>query len=491
MRKAAFIVVTLWLTPVIAAGLYGLRLPGPAAVVVALVAAAGVASLVSRPLATTLQPAEPSAAVMIAVAVVTLVAIVQIARLSVFMSKVGRPDLSIDPSSVWRIQHCCLTAYTEAARLAAEGTRNIYEATLYEPRIMDGLKVDPYHYPPPFLLMPRALQALTADFLHLRALWFSIQALVLGAVAMALPWWIGGRQGAYALGGAVLFLATPQGLFSLQQGNFQTTAIAIGVWAFIVLWTKHLKSAALLLAYVSVSKVFPGVLVLYLAAARRWRDVAWVVASVVVLVSLAILLFGTRPFSDFIGYEVPRIANGAGFPQAELQAAFNNQSVYGLTVRLRLLGADWLDAPTGRAIASLYGFLILALAAYTGWKYRIDATEPDTRLPIVQIAMGLVVLGSFRSPFVGFYGMAGAVWLMTLLAAEARTSRGLLVWFGGIATLCAAHTAQPPPFIPVTLTIMLMSTIVFVVALGMGFWAIRHVLRAAPRPEPSAYQAIP
>ena len=203
--------------------------------------------------------------------------------------------------------------------------------------------------------------------------------------------------------------------------------------------------------------------------------------SAALIVALAVMTFGVRPFSDFIHYEIPRISNGDGFPQAELRAAFNNQSVYGLTVRLRLMGVDWLDAPTGRAIASLYGFLILALTAYAGWKYRIDATQPRTRLQIVQIALGLVVLGSFRSPFVGFYGMAGVVWLMTLLAADVQTSRALLVWFGFIATLCAMHTALPSVGEAISLTTKLTSTIGFAIALGMSFWAIRHGVYAAPR----------
>ena len=231
IRQPVFMAATLWLTPVLAVGLYGLGIPTPAALAIALVAAAVVAAIVSEPLASTLRPAESSRVVMIAVTIVTLVAIVQIARLSVFMGNVNRRDLSMDPSDVWRTQHCCLTAYSEAARFAAENTHNIYETSLYEPRFMDDLKVDPYHYPPAFLLLPRALQLVTDDFLRLRAVWFSIQALVLGGIALFLPWWIGGKPGAYALAGAVLFLATPQSLFSLQQGNFQTTAIAVAVGA--------------------------------------------------------------------------------------------------------------------------------------------------------------------------------------------------------------------------------------------------------------------
>ena len=487
MHKPIFYVITLWLTPVIAVGLYGLGAPVVVALIVAMVSAAAVATRVATPLAATLLPATTSRALNTAIVIVTLVALVQIARLSVFMGNVNRSDLSIDPSNVWRRQHCCMTSYAESARIAAAGTQNIYDPTLYEPRFMYGLKVDPYHYPPPFLLIPRALQAATSDFLHLRALWFSIQALVLGVVAIALPWWIGGRPGAYALAGAVLLLATPQSLFSLQQGNFQTTAYAVAVGAFVLLWTRHPGVAATLLAYVSISKIFPGVLVVYLAAARRWREVAWVAGSAIGLGLLTAVVFGTQPFADFVFYQMPRISNGGAFPQAETFAIFQNQSVYGLTVRLRNLGVGWLDMTTGLRIVSLYGLVVVAVAAYAGWKSRVDLSQPVPRLHLAQIALGLVVLGSFRSPFVGAYGMVGAIWLMTLMAGNVQSSKSLLVWFGAIALLCGAHDAIPTPRQPLPLTAKIISTLTFSIVLGISFWAVFGALssrRAAQPAEP-------
>jgi hypothetical protein len=491
MHKPIFYVVTLWLTPVIAVGLYGLSVPIAVALIVALAVAAGVGLRVAEPLAATLQPAGTSRALMLAIAVVTLIALVQIARLSVFMGNVARIDLSIDPSSTWRIQHCCLTSYAEGARMAAGGTDNIYDPAFYEPRFLHRLKVDPYHYPPPFLLVPRALQAATADFLRLRALWFSMQALALGIVAIAVPWWIGGRPGAYALAGAVFFLATPQSLFSLQQGNFQTTAFATAIGTFVLLSTRYPGVAATLLAYVSLSKIFPGILVVYLAAARRWREVAWVGGSAIGLVLLAAAAFGTRPFADFIFYQVPRISNGGAFPQAETFAIFQNQSVYGLTVRLRSLGLGWLDMATGLRIASLYGVVVVALAAYAGWKYQVDLTRPAARLQIAQLALGLVVLASFRSPFVGGYGLVGAVWLLTLLAAHAESSRSLLMWFGAIAALCAVLESLPRPDQPMLLAAKIVSTVSFSAVLGISFWAVLGVLARARRAAVTHYQAIP
>ena len=94
-----------------------------------------------------------------------VVAVVLLFRMGVFMVDPGRTTWSIQPDDKWRREHSCLTAYTEAARLLSEGTANVYERTLYaDPdRFIGGLKVDAYHYPPPFLLLPSAIQKIRGD----------------------------------------------------------------------------------------------------------------------------------------------------------------------------------------------------------------------------------------------------------------------------------------------------------------------------------------
>ena len=60
------------------------------------------------------------------------------------------------PGDRFRVEHCCLTAYGEAARVAVEGG-DVYDREFYWPggvrRRIGPLTVDPYHYPPPFLLV--------------------------------------------------------------------------------------------------------------------------------------------------------------------------------------------------------------------------------------------------------------------------------------------------------------------------------------------------
>lgn len=95
-----------------------------------------------------------------------------------------------------------------------------------------------------------------------------MQAIVLGATVAGVGVWIGGIAGACALLTGVAFLAAPTVVYALQMGNFQTTAFAGAVVALILLSTGRIRTGAPLLAYVAASKVFPGILVVYLAAAR-------------------------------------------------------------------------------------------------------------------------------------------------------------------------------------------------------------------------------
>ena len=46
----------------------------------------------------------------------------------------------------------------------------------------------------------------------------------------------------------------------LYTGNFQTTAMAAGIIALLLLVTRRIGTGALMLAYVSLSKIFPGLL---------------------------------------------------------------------------------------------------------------------------------------------------------------------------------------------------------------------------------------
>jgi alpha-1,2-mannosyltransferase len=446
MRWCVGAAITLWLAPVFAAGVH-VFWPAPvAAVLIGLAAAAAVARITAGPMTETIAPALRDRVVAVIVGAGAIAAIVQIGMLGVYMMDPSKVGFSYQSSDPFRVRHSCMTAYVEAVRFCGQPGTNIYEMSLYEPRQVGPLKVDSYHYPPPFLLLPAVVSAVRADVLGFRSLWFVMQAAILAAAVFGFARWIGGRSGAYAAAGGVLAFATPQFIFSLQQGNVQSTAIPLAAAGLILLCRQRLVAGASLLAYVAAAKIFPGILVVYLIAARRWRAVAATVVCGVAVLALTLLVFGARPFKDFVGYELPRISSGEAFPHTEINAFAVNLSVYGTTVRLRKLGVASLTRPRGLAVASVYGLLVIALAAFAGWR-RTDPHQPQDRLRLVQLALALLLLASMRSPFVGFYGFLAAVWLFTLLAAEQPSRLRVIASWIAIAVFVLAHAWIPSPSI--------------------------------------------
>ncbi len=152
-------------------------------------------------------------------AAATIAAGAQIIPLTVFMTDSNRVEYSTQPSDPFRTRHSCMTSYAEGARLASDGSVNIYELAHYQPRKIGTLQVDRYHYPPPFLLLPQSLRLVTPEFGSFRALWFAMQLLIIigGFVAAAI--WIGGVAGATVLTGGALVLAMPGVVFRCSRGT--------------------------------------------------------------------------------------------------------------------------------------------------------------------------------------------------------------------------------------------------------------------------------
>jgi len=121
-------------------------------------------------------------------ALATIAALVQLARLAVFMVDPQRPAYSVFPSSDWEVRHSCVSAYFVAAR-AADRVPSIYADSLYtspdddpttvrKALMMGPFKIDVYEYPPPFLLLPRAFRLVAPDFERFRTMWFGLNSAV-------------------------------------------------------------------------------------------------------------------------------------------------------------------------------------------------------------------------------------------------------------------------------------------------------------------------
>lgn len=453
MQRVLFAGLFLWLTAPLAVGAGGLGLPRVPAIVAGAIAAAISALFASRALHRRFA-GSVSRSLGVALVAASALAIFRIGTIAVFMADVQRVEYSTRPNEEFRRTHSCFSAYAESARFADEEELNIYERAIYIPsggqRSIGPLKVDPFHYPPPFLLIPEALRVAAPDFWDLRRLWFAMQAVTLVAAVGGLAAWIGGVHGGFALLAGILVLASPHTVATLQQGNFQITAVVLAVVAIALLMSDRTATGSGLLAYAALAKIFPGVLVVPLIAARRWRLLAGIAAAGAVLVVLTVVVIGVRPFQDFVSTALPDISSGSAFPQAEVPAQSRvNWSFYGETVRLRLLGVSWLTKPRGLMLTQLYGLAVVALAAWVGWKRRFDLSMGADRLALLQGSLALVNLASCRSPFVGVvYGSIGTLWVIGLTAASMPTEARRAAWFTGFVILAWSTWLVPGPGVP-------------------------------------------
>ncbi len=421
-------------------------------------------------------------------AAATIAAGAQIIPLTVFMTDSNRVEYSTQPSDPFRTRHSCMTSYVEGARFASDGSVNIYELAHYQPRKIGTLQVDRYHYPPPFLLLPQSLRVIAPEFGSFRALWFAMQLLIIVGGFVAAAIWIGGVAGATVLTGGALVLAMPGVVFSLQQGNFQVSATPLAAAGFALLLAGRMGAGAALVAWTAAAKIFPGILVVHLAAARRWRALAWLAVAGVVLLGLTIAAQGMRPVQDFVGTALPEMADGSAFPHAERpDTVANNWTVYGLTVRLRNLGVASLTQPIGLSLASIYGIVIIGLAAFAGWRRPLRIDTPAGRLALLQVAVALIGLASFRSPFAGApYGSFSTLCLMALLAAGTASYRDARLWMVGLVIFGLTVSSIPSPAYPPTVWWLWISALLFVITVGVNVWVAIRASRSSGAPPDEA-----
>jgi Glycosyltransferase family 87 len=365
-------------------------------------------------------------------------AVLQLGRLGAFVT---------DPTFDWYVgtrhpfwyKHTCLPAYVYGAELSERGDPNIYASEHYI-ALTPGARPttrfemspeDPYQYPPPFLLLPRLAIALTDDYRTMYALWYAIQATCFLVVSAWLAGWIGGRVGrvaAYLL--PVSLLAFPV-LSSLQYGQFHLTAVTLSVAAMILFHEKRNLLGGTLLGFAILAKIFPGVLLIWLAARRRWSELAFTAAAGTAFTAASFLLLGPLPFRAFVTYQLPRLADGRAFafddatPEFRDVVVTDNQSLFGVVQKLGALGVPGMTKSVGAKAGALLGPL-LALVTVLGAR-QARATRAD--LAIAWLA--LLGLGSLLS--VGGWGdyiSIPATWLATLLAAIGYSRRWMLAPLG-------------------------------------------------------------
>jgi hypothetical protein len=346
------------------------------------------------------------------------------------------------------------------------------------PRRIGRFTVDYYHYPPPFLLLPVTVRFIATDFLDFRRVWFAFQTTAVIGLWLGIAWWVGAETGRrFALAGVGL-LALPVTWASIQVGNVQSTIVAVAMAGMMAVASARQVTGTALLSAAALGKIFPGVLLAHVLAWGRPRVLPWAIAWCIGLSAVTAAAFGPGIFREFLLGELPRMLSGEAFSQTELPpTALVNQSLYGFTVKLRLLGIDALDRETGKAITRGLVALLGIAALVVGWTVVRPSAIGSSRdrLAVLAIAFGFLNLASLISPFVGgAYGALYTIWLGGLLAVSdvprrPRTAFALLVT--GLVIANALTGAPRPGVMPGTAT-LLVSTMASVLSLSINVAAV-------------------
>ncbi len=374
------------------------------------------------------------------------VALVELVRLAVFMIDPAQVAWSIQPGNTWRVRHSCVSAYWVACQ-EVDDVDDVYRLQRYEPPrdaagrrqriVMEGFVLDAYEYPPPFLVVPRLLANAAPTFLRFRTLWFAVQLIALAAGLVVVASRIGGVAGAYVLALSGFVLA-PYGIITtLQIGNAQLAFVTLPMMAMVLFDRRRPVAGGALLAYATVSKLYPALLVLYLLLRRDWRGAAWTVALGAVIVALSLADIGWTPYVAFLDH-LPRLLSGEAFPAMALPEGMAlNQSVPGLPLKLALFGL----APATLGWARVAGWLYTPLLLWATVRLARGRFDRDDE-PLAWLTV--VMLATYRSTFLPQYGVFPGLWLVVLLAARFRARPAALAALAGAWAVLTLNFAGWP-----------------------------------------------
>jgi hypothetical protein len=369
--------------------------------------------------------------------VASVVALVQLARLAVFMVDPSQINYSFVPSSKWEVEHSCLTAYFVSAQASSSG-QDIYDDALFtmpddvptkprKARMLGPFQIDVFEYPPTYLLLPRALLLLTPDFTHLRMLWFGLTGGVVLLAFLVVARFMGPASGTRALLLAPLVWVAFPTLSVLQKGNVQVTVIAAAMMAMVLFERRRDAAGGAILAFVTMSKLYPGMLVVYLLAQRRWRALAFTAAFGFLFLAASLIDTGWAPYAAFF-HRLPGILGGEAFPAFRNPAAMaKNFSIPGLVFKLKLFDVPGMGFAASKILGWAYTVVVVAATVLVGR----HAVREDLK-PLAWMA--ILILATLRSPFLPqAYAAFPPLWLLTLIAASTAPtattlSMSLLAW---------------------------------------------------------------
>lgn len=418
-------------------------------------------------------------------ALVSLFSIFQTTKLSAFMGDATRMELSMLPQMTFLKNHSCFSSYVEAVHLASAGEKNIYdkqhwpdelvlsktrEIALNDSGPYAPFFLDNYMYPPQFLLLPGAITAVSSDFLVQRTLWFSFCALFLALGFWIVAQWVSRERKRHALWLIPLLWSSMVVLVTLQVGNVHHVVMVMAVLSMIAFESKRPALGGGLLAFSIIAKISPGILVILLLAQGRWRDLAWTLGFGLLYTLACILFFGIAPVESFLTYQLPQIVSGDSmkwFASLTTNIVVNT-GPFSIPFKLDALGLPIGDPwAVARPINTAFTLLIVALAVVLGRQQR---NRPQS----LYLWVALLMLSSLQSPFSPGYVMMPMLWLLTLLAADVKSVKGIALWTAAWILLAFPLPLPDGPALVFSMVQQAVMYGVIVIALRRGAGAIRN-----------------
>ncbi|MCI0443774.1 DUF2029 domain-containing protein [bacterium] len=348
-----------------------------------------------------------------------VLALIQVSRLAVFMVDPTKVNFSTVPWSQWETKHSCLSAYFVAA-VSVKEVPDVYAYSLYsmpddspnssrKPRMLGVFRIDVFEYPPPFLILPKAITSLTNDFLRVRLLWFAFNGIVILIAMLIIARSLGPIIGTRAQLLIPIVWAGLPTVNTLQKGNVQLVIVSLSTVAMLFISRKKFLSGSILLAITTASKIYPGMLIVYLLVRRQWRAIIYTAIAGITLALIALYAFGLQSYEAFLKH-LPGIL------------------IPGIIFKLKIFGMQGMGFGASKIIGWIYTLIILAII------FVVARRKKDNPLAWLSI----LILATLRSPFLpaSYYATFPPLWLLSLIiACYSPTPKTLLILILGWLSL--------------------------------------------------------
>ena len=282
-------------------------------------------------------------------------------------------------------------SYYYAAEHALDGGNPYDTAALnaLAERVGRGLgAVQPFFYPPPFLLF--IAWAPTMELSQAYHVWFWINEVLLFAVMVSIfMWWRRDIGPALPALLALSFSFAPT-LFNLSLGQVNLPVMLAVVWALTLSQKEKPIASGCLMGLACMAKMSPALFVAWWMLRGRWKEVAVACGSAVVLSLVALPMVGIEHQVHFYREVLPGFATGDYNGLTVPISSWKNHS-------LPSLYYHWIPGEGGlssgaRALSSVSS---LALLVGLGWCFRRPGDDFARQAQIAAVATATLLIPVF------------------------------------------------------------------------------------------------